>query len=329
MKKAFDPIAMVEACYRNEADDVAWSRAVLEALAPASPGLGLYGFSVDLRGPELAWTPLADHGPVGDWRRSLAASQGNTPLEQNRIMYQVSPPVDTKLRRLRRMDPRIAEASNRLTLEPMGFATDTLGITAALHDGRQIVLCFTMHVGDSVAPRRMHQLTRVSAHVASAWRLRQLLGGSRLSAEPEAVLDPSGRLLDAAPAAQPAPARERLVDAVRRVERSRGRLRRSDPDEALEVWRGLVDGRWSLVDRVDRDGRRFVLARRNDPAAPDPKALDAGERDVVAHARLGHSNKYIAYLLGVAPTTVARRLESARRKLGARSRRELIELFAG
>ena len=89
----------------------------------------------------------------------------------------------------------------------------------------------------------------------------------------------------------------------------------------------MVDGRWSLVDHHDADGRRYILVRRNDPAVRDPKALTARERAVAAFAAQGHQNKYIGYLLGLAPATVASHLTAAMRKLGVLSRRELIQMF--
>ena len=35
----------------------------------------------------------------------------------------------------------------------------------------------------------------------------------------------------------------------------------SDPDGAVARWRGLASGTWSLVDKVESDGRRFIVAR--------------------------------------------------------------------
>jgi DNA-binding NarL/FixJ family response regulator len=81
------------------------------------------------------------------------------------------------------------------------------------------------------------------------------------------------------------------------------------------------------VDHGEADGRRFVLARRNEIGARDPKALAPRERDVLALAALGHSNKHIGYTLGIAPNTVATHLSSAMAKLGLRSRREVIAVL--
>jgi len=56
---------------------------------------------------------------------------------------------------------------------------------------------------------------------------------------------------------------------------------------AMENWRGLVDGRWSLVDRFDSDGKRFVVAVKNDPEARDPRGLSRREQQVSELVGLG------------------------------------------
>src|SRR6185503_1950304 len=118
-------------------------------------------------------------------------------------------------------------------------------------------------------------------------------------------------------------------EAVVRRERARGRMRRVDADEAAQLWSVLVSGRWSIVDFVDRDGKRLLLARKNPVGGPDIAALTAEERDVVWLATQGHSRKYIAYELGLSVAQVGRRLASAMRKLRVPSRRDLVRRFAG
>ncbi|MBI5481662.1 MAG: helix-turn-helix transcriptional regulator [Deltaproteobacteria bacterium] len=103
---------------------------------------------------------------------------------------------------------------------------------------------------------------------------------------------------------------------------------RGAPADGVAAWRALVAGRWSLVDHFDHDGRRFLVARRNDPRVRAPVALTLRERQVAGYACLGHSNKLIAYELGLSPTTIATHLERAARKLGVASRPELIRACA-
>jgi DNA-binding CsgD family transcriptional regulator len=98
---------------------------------------------------------------------------------------------------------------------------------------------------------------------------------------------------------------------------------RSPRHNGLELWHALVAGRWSLLDRFESDGRRYLVARRNDDDVRDPRGLTSRERQIAARAALGHSNKLIAYELGVSPSTVATFLTRALKKLGCATRAEL------
>ena len=119
-----------------------------------------------------------------------------------------------------------------------------------------------------------------------------------------------------------------LREAVLRMEKARGRAGRQDPERATEAWTALVGGRWSLVDRFERGGRRFLVARPNLHQLRDPRALSPRERAVAHLAALGKSNKLIAYELGLAGSTIATHLSAALRKLGATSRVDLVRLIA-
>jgi DNA-binding CsgD family transcriptional regulator len=159
----------------------------------------------------------------------------------------------------------------------------------------------------------------VGAHLVAAFRVRRQFADRLIATEmapnPDAVLRPDGRLEHAEGAAKPNLARDSLQRAVVAYDRARGSLRRRDPDEAVAIWQALVAGRWSLVDHFDTDGRRFVVAHRNDAIPPDGRALTLRERQVLAYAAIGHSNKQIAYDLGLATSTVGWHLARARSKL--------------
>jgi DNA-binding CsgD family transcriptional regulator len=103
--------------------------------------------------------------------------------------------------------------------------------------------------------------------------------------------------------------------------------RRSQPEEAVAIWRALADGRWSLVDHFDHDGRRYLIARPNELETRAWATLTERERIAVAFAAMGHTNKLIAYDMGLAPSTVAMQLSRAARKIGVRSRVELIAAY--
>jgi hypothetical protein len=130
----------------------------------------------------------------------------------------------------------------------------------------------------------------------------------------EAILTPTGKVEHANGPAEPRSSREALRVALVRIEAVR--LERDDVYRAVELWRGLVAGRWSLVEHFERDGKRFYLAHKNDPDLAGDRALTLREREVVGYAKLGNSNKLIAYSLGLSSSTVSTLLGRARKKLG-------------
>lgn len=94
--------------------------------------------------------------------------------------------------------------------------------------------------------------------------------------------------------------------------------------QAGALWQGLLDGRWSIIGRYDRDERQVLVARLNDPMLTKARALTERERQLVEHAAMGQSNKQIAYATGLSVGSVSGYLSSAMRKMGLRSRAELI-----
>ena len=171
-----------------------------------------------------------------------------------------------------------------------------------------------------------HVWDRIAVHLGAGLRLRRALDGRDLLDGAEAVVTPGGRIEHAEKEARTPAARERLRAAAVRIERARGRMRRQDPTEALELWQGLVAGRWSLVDHFERSGRRYLVAHRNPPGVDDPRALTERERQIVGYAALGHSNKLVGYELGLSASTVAMALARARAKLGVPTRAALITM---
>ena len=171
--------------------------------------------------------------------------------------------------------------------------------------------------------------SRVAVHVASAYRLRRRLAAEELSApdSAEAVISANATVDHATGEAQAPDARGELLRAVRDFERARGRLRKSDPDEAVATWRGLASARWSLVEHFESDGKRYVLACRNDVTLGSLASLATRERQALAYAALGHSNKMIAYEMGISASTVGVLLHRAAKKLDAPTRVDLVRKY--
>lgn len=160
----------------------------------------------------------------------------------------------------------------------------------------------------------------LAAHAAAAQRLLRAIAKRR--AVPAAIFEANGKV------AHVEKAHERALPLLRervlRVDRARGKLRRTDPDDALQSWHALLRGEYSTIDRFESDQRRYVVAFVNEPSLTDPRGLTTAEGAVAAWATRGHSEKVIAYELGLAPGTVSALLSRAYRKLGVDSRAALI-----
>lgn len=191
--------------------------------------------------------------------------------------------------------------------------------------GLMVSALSTKQVEFPLAERR--RLRRISTHLASAFRLRESL--RRGAGGPVAVLSPDGRLLDAHDSVKAPSARRALEDAVKQMEKSRGRLRRTSPEEALLMWKGLVAGTWTVVDQVDTDSRRFLVAHENRFSARALRALSPREVDVAEYLVQGRSTSEMAYALGLRVGTVSRMAREVLRKLGVKGRADLAGLFGG
>jgi DNA-binding CsgD family transcriptional regulator len=210
-------------------------------------------------------------------------------------------------------------------------ARDAVGLVA--RDGGAWGVCIAVHTKDvhTVARHEAAPWERVAAHIHAALRLRfrvhgvPSLGaaapGLNLKVGIDAVVSPNGKVEHAEPDAQAY--LESLKQAAVSIDRARARMRREDPEGALEAWRSLVEGQWSLVESFESDGRRYLLARRNATDAPVAPLLTERERSVLSlRARL-HGVKLIAYELGVSQASVSRAMQSGMKKLGVGSVGEL------
>lgn len=205
-------------------------------------------------------------------------------------------------------------------------ASDCIGINAQDPTMQGCVIAVPLSEPKAVTSTFAQRWSRLAAHVASGFRLRRQLDATleRGLDGAEAVIEVDGAIAHAAGAAKELAARTALRSSAVALEKARAKAVRSPSgDVAVEAWRPLIDAQWTLYDTFDRDGRRFYLARRNAPALADD-GLTQRERQVVAFAALGHSNKLIAYELGLSVSTVASHLSSAGRKLGTTSRVALI-----
>jgi DNA-binding CsgD family transcriptional regulator len=324
-----DPVRLIEAAYGHVPMEHEWLASVLEASGAYDVGSGVVAFTATLgerpRIRSICATPAAagaarqieaflDTLPPRLAPAVLAPSEfvGNGSWRVNRIL--------STLHGERATGPKPNQ------LPPMWGLLAGDGATEAL------VVAFPTtsekFAADLAFPHRDRRtLGLVGAHISSALRLRRSLAGAAsadVDAGAEAILSPAGRLMHADGLGKSRRARQSLSEAVVRAERARGRLRRTSCDEATRLWQALVGGRWSIVEVVERDGKRLLVARANGPTFPHRASLTKEENDVVWLVALGHSYKYVGYELGLGPSTVVRRLTSALLELGIASRVELL-----
>jgi DNA-binding CsgD family transcriptional regulator len=96
------------------------------------------------------------------------------------------------------------------------------------------------------------------------------------------------------------------------------------PGTSLDEWKGLIAARWTLLDVVESDGRKYMVARQNQPRIRVQDSLTEREQQVVALAVMRQHNKLIAYNLGVSHATVRVLMARAVAKFGAASRDDLV-----
>ena len=207
----------------------------------------------------------------------------------------------------------------------IGGSRDAFAVNALDASGRGLWIGAPLRSTRKVSREQVRLFTRFAAHLATAYRMRRNAGLGK--PEPAAVLSPNGALLHAEGGAGVAVARDDLRRATLAFDQARTKTRR-DVETATRRWRPLVVSRWSLLDDFDSDGRRFVVAVENGPPTRAPKTtLSERELQVVTQASLGHTNKEIAYELGLSDSTVRVLLHRAATKLGTIGRAQLLERF--
>jgi len=329
-----DPISsslidFVEIAYDLEIDQQQWLPRLLEAGAPViDHGLGVFALTC-MRPPQrapLIIDQLHMFSCPDDFEERLIRLQKEMPPD---LLWPLSRPGMPKtLSEVARDD---VEAF-RLIMRHFDFAKDGLGISTFDPNGRGVFLIAALPAVTTLNERSRERWQMLAAHFGAGYRLRRALPevetkpATDLPHGAEAVIDPTTfRVTEAHGQAKSPGALDALREAAIRVDRARGRMRETDPEQALELWKALVRGRWSTVDWFDSDGRRFVLGLPNAPNVSDPRGLTEREMQVVAYVLSAQTNKLIGYHLGLSKGRVSTLLSSAMRKLGVQTRGQLIK----
>jgi DNA-binding CsgD family transcriptional regulator len=288
-----DKLAVVEAAYRLGGDDDRWLSGVAEAMAALVPGsVSAHAFVV---GRDPSGRPSFVRAYVRGVEDAPAflrtAHRGMTP-EEAAVFFEGGVVVGTLTDRL----SAVAEPSQG----PLFAAARARGgediFGAAVGDvfGHAVVVGAILGSRRTTSVAERARWEAVAWHVAAGYRLRRL-----------------------------------GIAAVGKGDLAPGRSRALGEAERLELWQGLVDGRWSVVSQEDTDGRRYYVAVPNAPAAVDLRKLTDRERLVVAMALRGTPHKIAGYALGLGESAVVKHLRHAMRKLGVTDRLALIRLAVG
>lgn len=312
----------VEAIYTNleAAHPGEWLESVLPHVsACVGWARGGYAHAYDLRGPAERWRlsmPVAHELPPEVATTVMSCFEVSPPAER-RHLYLAAGPVGTFSTHAGVTFDEMrgeAGASARMGVRDCAY------VNAINPDGDGVLFCITTARPRKLGTHDRRRLTMLAAHAAAAQRLLRAIAKKR--AVPAAIFEADGRV------AHVEKAHERALPLLRervlRVDRARGKLRRTDPDDALRSWQALLRGEYSTIDRFETDQRRYVVAFVNEPSLTDPRGLTTAEGAVAAWATRGHSEKVIAYELGLAPGTVSALLSRAYKKLGVESRAALI-----
>jgi len=302
--------ALVRQLYSAESDEKTWlegiQQAALEALGhPRILQVGLVHITPDGRGRMAS--DIVGPGP-DNLRPELV------PPEVIRRLY-LAGPLNWGSDAITGDDRPMLAALKQLRTEYQ--IQDGLGVVGMDPSGHALIMSIGV-TSRRLSPRVRTTLTQLAGHMATAYRLRLA------PTSPAVVVDPTnGEVLDQ-PGPEP-PSTRTLQGAALDIERAQ-RHDGNDPEAALGFWKALVEGRWSLVERFESDGRRILVACQNEPETQAHRALSESERKVVALVSLSHSQKLVAYELGYSEVVVSRLIKSALVKLGLRSRSQLIEL---
>ncbi len=321
-----DYVALVEATYRLEGDDREWLTRICDEAAPSfDMGLGTFAFCYDLREQANRIPIITGSGLLPELFEMVETMIRNCPREELRLYCGERINCGGAMERFHSQHLSYDELFARYGA-PQGLF-DARYATVPVGDNFGVMIGSYAETLARVPLRTRSMWRRTLAHISLGLRLRRLLTAKGAATDGEAVLRADGRVEHAEGEAKSRSMRGALHDAARRIDRARGRLRREDPDQALDLWRGLVSGRWSLIDRFDSDGRRYLIAHRNPPDVVDVRRLAPRQRQIAQLVVRGYSAKLIAYQLGLSRSAVSSQLVAIRKKLGARSTAELVQLL--
>lgn len=316
--KTLPPITkLLERAYLPIADEREWLAGILEGAQEAFDGhIACLAFTATVGGDEeIAFRSIVGDDSMAEamlWMADYA--QSTNPMILQTFF---SRPVGSVRKMLAQYDREgvLSKVADSAADKRDSVAAQGLEVTG------ELCSVSWLHPTDRpLAPHVRKTLGRLASHLSAAYRLRR-----RAQTRHDAVIAEGGEVCGAEESVDDSGLHS-LRHAALAIDRAR-RETGSNPDVAVGYWKALVEGRWTLVERFEADGRRLLFARPNAPPTLACHALDALEQQVVSLTVLGRSSKLIAYELGIHSSTVSRVMVNALGKLGVHSRSELCELY--
>jgi DNA-binding NarL/FixJ family response regulator len=309
-----DAVGLVELAYDLDAQDLDWLNALVVAARPGlDRGLGMFGMTAVAGAFSRPLSVV-----IGDSRFAAISAELNTDPSPALVRAFTTATTVSTMRRMLAPLHR-SELARWDRVAGTHGVRDMIGILAHDGEGGTLNLAAASPRTERITPFERERWSRIAAHVGAALRMRRRL--SELPNRVEAVLSRSGKVEHLSVELHDDHASTHaLREATRNMARARGG-KRGEGNDALALWPSMVSGRWTLVERA-----KHVEALENIPRRPPFADLAPIERACVELVRRGHGNKQIAYALGLSTGTVGSALSRAMRKLGVRTRVELISL---
>lgn len=314
-----DYLSIVEHCYESHPDDASWiSRVVERANAVLDLGAGLCFYLYRERNHRVKVLHLQAVGAVSRGIHLGTPFLENMTGEPFRQYFYPRQPVTLASPIVAKL-PLYQQFAFRTICSVMG-TKDLLGMLGYPIPGYIFVMSIGVGSDHEVTSGTRAALQRIRIHVESGLRLRLLPPEQAV-----AVLSTEGKVLHLEEDLKERAKAEQLVHQAKTISRVRTRRERSK-DDALQVWTALVEGRWSVVERADTDGKRMYFAYENAPQARAYRALTPSEATVLDQSIQGLPGKYVAYSTGLPSSRISEQLLSAANKLGFRTRNELVRV---
>lgn len=324
-------VRAAHAAYRLDGDDQEWLAHLTEVMGPLlDRGRGLLGYRWR-RTPDgrVAVDELeVAGGDPGDevMLRELIAN-----LDRTRASLAYGEPYSFRsLSEIARAHPTLDQLTDDRDMQRIAHGREVIDFEMLRVDeaGRRGWMFTVLRTElDGIPESRRELWSRVGAHIAAGARLRLRLAEFDLD-EAAAVYDPASDTLDVRARDMKTRGRRRRLGRLIEARRHAERVIDRDPLAAMDLWKALVDGQWSLTDVLDTDGRRFTVLKDNPLDVHSSFALSERERQVAYLVGRGHHVKLVAYELGLSASTVRSQLRAALRKLNVDDKLGLRRLVA-